>query len=418
MSQLTLIYLISIFILIVLSAFFSAVETAITSSSKGKIHRLSLDGDKKAKLVEFLLKDKESLMATILLGNNIVNILSSALTTSILIAHFGDAGVVYATIIMTILLFVFSEVLPKTYALKNPEKVSLSTSWPLLIITRIFFPVTKVINIILRLVTKFANKTNISISDFDEIRGTIALKHKEGSMVKYDKDMLSGVLDLSDVTLWDVVVHRRNIESININQDIETIIKHSFKINHSKIPLWSGDRDNIVSILNVKKLIKTLHQNNNDFNKVKLSAVTSSPWFVPITNSLRDQLNSFRKKEAKFAIAIDEYGALVGIVTLEDIVEEIVGHVGEKEVRKKPKIIKLKNKYYEIPGDFPIRDINRKLSWNLPDDDEQFSTLAGFIIEKIQRIPEEKEELEIESFSIKIMKKEQNQIISLKVKKI
>ncbi len=420
MDEIILIYSIAIFFLILLSAFFSGSETGITASSKGKIHRLSIDGNKAASRVEHLLKDKDSLIATILLGNNIVNILGASIATSLFIKYFGEAGVFYATITMTILLLVFSEITPKTYALKNPEKVALITVWPLSFFAKLFYPITKIINGVVSLLSKSSVKKgkNITISDFDEIRGTIALKHQEGSMVKYDKDMISGVLDLNDVSIADVIVHRKNIESINIDQDIKDIIKQSFKINHTKIPLWQGDKDNIVSILNIKKLIKLLHKHNNNFSKIKLNTITLKPWFVPITNSLRDQLSSFRKKEKKFAIAIDEYGALVGIITLEDILEEIVGNINEREIRKKSKIIKLKNDYYQIPGEFPIRDINRKLNWNLSETDDKFSTLAGFIIEKTQRIPEEKEEFEMDGFSIKISKKKQNKIILLKVKKI
>lgn len=412
--------LVSIFVLILMSSFFSGSETGIIASSKGKIHRLSLDGNKSAKQIEKLLKDKDSLMATILIGNNIVNILASAIATSIFIEYFGATGVFYATITMTILLLIFSEITPKTYALKNSEKVALFAVWPLLLFTKIFYPITKIINGVIKLLTKFSSQKggDITLSDFDEIRGTIALKHKEGSMVKYDRDMISGILDLNDVSISDVIIHRKNIESINIDQDIDSIVKQSFKVGHTKIPLWKGDKDNIVSILNVKRLIKLLHKNNNDFTKIKLSAVTSKPWFVPITNSLRDQLSNFRKKEKKFAIAIDEYGALVGIITLEDILEEIVGNISEKEIRKTPQITKLKNDNYLIPGEFTIRDVNRKLNWDLPDDDDKFSTVAGFVFEKTQRIPEEKEEIEIDGFVVKVIKKEQNKIISLKVKKI
>ena len=415
-----MIYIIAILILIVISAFFSGVETGITASSKGKIHRMSLDGNKSAKMIEFLLKDKDNLIATILLGNNVVNILASAIATSLFINHFGAVGVLYATIMMTIALLIFSEITPKTYALKNPEKVALFTVWPLAIFVKIFYPITKIINVMVSLLTRSAIKSgkNITISSFDEIRGTVALKHKEGSIVKYDKDMISGILDLSQVSIADVIIHRKNIKSININQDISDIIKQAFKINHTKIPLWRSNRDNIVSILNIKQLIKVLNQSNNDFTKVKLSSITFKPWFVPVTNNLRDQLINFKKKERKFAIAVDEYGDLEGVITLEDILEEIVGNINEREIRKRVKIINLKEGYWQAPGDFPIRDLNRKLNWNLPDDDDRFSTVAGFVIEKLQKIPDQGDKFEIDGFAIEIIQIVKNRIISLKIKKI
>ncbi len=416
-----MIYIISILILIIISAFFSGAETGITASSKGKIHRMSLDGNKSAKMIELLLKDKDNLIATILLGNNVVNIFASAIATSFFIDYFGAVGVVYATFTMTILLLIFSEIAPKTYALKNSEKVALLTIWPLVIFVKLFYPITKAINGIVGLLTKTSNKKgkNITISSLEEIRGTIALKHKEGSMVKYDKDMISGILDLNEVSIADVIIHRKNIKSINIDQDVQNIIKQAFKINHTKIPLWRKDKDNIVSILNIKQLIKDLNKNNNDFSKIKLSSITFRPWFVPVTNNLRDQLANFKAKERKFAIAVDEYGDLAGIITLEDILEEIVGSINEREeIRKKVKIVNLKDGHWQIPGEFPIRDINRKLNWNLPDDDDRFSTIAGFVIEELQKIPEEGDDFEINGFSIEIIKMVQNRIILLKIRKI
>lgn len=413
-----LFYIISIFILILLSAFFSGSETAFTSSSKGKIHRLAIDGNKSAQKIEYLVKRKDMVIATILLGNNIVNILSSAIATSLFINYFGAPGVLYATITMTILLLIFSEITPKTYALKNPEKLSLFVVWPLLFFTKLFYPITKFINFFL----SFANKSsvnvskNLKISDFDEIRGTIALKHKEGAIFKYDKDMISGILDLVDISVSDVMIHRKNVESINMDLDIESIIAQSFKIGYSKIPLWKGNKDNIVSILNVRKIMKLLYKHNNDHSKIKLSAITLQPWFIPLTNNLRDQLSAFRKMGRKFAIVVDEYGVFVGIITIEDILEEIVGNISEKEIRRKSQITSLSDGSFNIPGEFSIRDINRSLNWDLPDDCDNFSTLAGFVVERLQRIPEQGEEFEIDNLLIKVTKKIRNKIILLQVK--
>ncbi len=409
-----------VLVLVGISAFFSWSETAVVSCSMAKIHRLSGEGDKRAKRVEKLMKYKESLMGTILLCNNVVNILSSAIATSLLINTFGEAGIVYATIIMTVLILVIGEIAPKTHALKNAERVALASASILWVLVKILNPITKTIQKFIDSTMKiFAGKKKKEklISDLDEIRGTIELKHKEGSMFKYDKDMIGSILDLGEVEIGNIVIHRKNIESINVDQDIADIIKQAFEIGHTNIPLWKKDHDNIVAILNMKKVVKMLHHNVREIKNISLESVTSEPWFVPSTNTLRNQLFSFRKKKNKFAVVVDEYGVVLGIITLEDILEEIVGEINDDNRREVAKIIKVKNDFYKVPGEAPIRDVNRKLNWELPEDNE-VSTIAGFVVDKIERIPEEEEEFTIDGFMFKILTKENNKIILLKVKKI
>ena len=418
MDGITLIYTFSIFVLVLMSAFFSGSETGITASSKGKIHRLSKEGNKRAKKTEKLLKNKERLIGTILLGNNTVNILASAIATSLFIKHFGEAGVAYATIVMTLLILVFSEITPKTWAIQNAEKAALISAPLLAILVKIFYPITKRIQTLVSLIINPSNKKQQPlISELDEIRGAIELKHKEGSMFKDDKDMISNILDLGEIEISNVVVHRKNIKSINIEQTLNSIIKQALNINYTRIPLWKNDKDNIVAILDVKKLIRQLHKNNNKIEKIKLESITSKPWFVPATNSLKNQLSDFRNKKKKLAIVIDEYSALVGIITLEDILEEIVGSMADKEENEIQQIVKISNGCYKIFGELPIRDINRKLNWNLPEDEEDVSTLAGLVIAKIKRIPDEKEKIKLNNFIFTIVKKKHNKIILLKVKK-
>lgn len=409
-----------VLVLVGISSFFSWSETAVVSCSMAKIHRLSGEGDKRAKKVEKLLQYKESLMGTILLCNNVVNILSSAIATSLLINTFGEAGIVYATVIMTILIVVIGEIAPKTHALKNAEMVALASAPILWIFVKILNPVTNTIQKSIDFVMKiFASKKKKEklMSDLDEIRGAIELKHKEGSMFKYDKDMIGSILDLGEVEIGNIVIHRKNIESINIDQNITDIIKQAFEIDHTNIPLWKKDHDNIVAILNMKKLVKKLHHNMNEMENVNLDDITSEPWFVPSTNTLRNQLFAFRKKKNKFAVVVDEYNVVLGIITLEDILEEIVGEINDDNRRGVAKITKIKNGFYKVAGEAPIRDVNRKLNWELPEDNE-VSTIAGLVVDKIERIPEEEEEFAIDGFIFKILKKENNKIVTLKVKRI
>ncbi|MFT6332435.1 MAG: Mg2+/Co2+ transporter CorB [Lentimonas sp.] len=413
------------FLLLIGSGFFSMTETALTNCSKAKIHRLAKDGNKRAIRTEFLIKNSDNTISAILLCNNAINILASAIATSVLIKAFGETGVIYATLIMTMLILIFGEIAPKTYALRHSEKMILSASATIYVLVKIFNPITKSIQIVINKAFKiFGSKTATKgrkhklISDLEEIRGTIDLKHKAGSIVKYEKDMLDSILNMEDTEIANVMIHRQNIDSININQDLKKILKQALEINHSKIPLWDKTEDNIVSVLHVRRLITVLHSHNGDFTKIGIKQVTIDPWFVPESNTLKNQLISFRNKKAKFALVINEYGSLMGIVTMEDILEEIVGDMDDKEGGKsKMNIIKFKDGNYKISGELPIRDINRKLNWSLPEDDET-STLAGLLIARIERIPEEKEKFEFDGFRVTVLKKTHNKLLFLKVTQI
>jgi Mg2+/Co2+ transporter CorB len=413
-------------VLILLSAFFSLTETAFTNCSKAKIHRLAKDGNKKAKQTETLIKGSEGTISTILLCNNAINILASAIATSVLIKIFGDSGVIYATLIMTVLVLIFGEITPKTYALKHSEKCVLVAAPIILFLVKIFSPITNSLQNIIERIFKFFGppihhkaKQIRLVSDLEEIRGTIDLKHKAGSIFKDEKDMLDSILDLEGTQIINVMIHRKNMESINIDQELEEILKQALNINHSRIPLWKDDEDNVVAIMNVRKLITAIHNNHGDLSKISLKHITSDPWFVPSSNTLKNQLVSFKQKKEKFAIVIDEYGTLLGIITLEDILEEIVGDLEVRDDnQRRLKVVKYKDGSYKVPGELPLRDINRQLNWNLPEDNDNASTLAGLLIFNLERIPEEKEAFEFDGFHFKVLKTLRNKVVSVKVSKV
>ncbi len=409
-------YFLAVFFLIVLSALFSCFETAITAASKAKIHRLASEGNKRAKILEILLEDREKVISTMLFGNNAVNILASAIATSLSIKLIGDAGLVVATILMTLIVLIFAEVFPKTYAVKNPDVIALAFAPTIKFLVKIFFPVT---NLVHRLVNFFLNPTRKKSSavELDEIRDAVMLKHKEGSIYKYDKDMIDGVLDLSDTEISEIMVHRKDIEVINMDLPMKEIIRLALDSSYTRIPLWKGNKENIVAILNVRKLLKALHFFKGDLNKFILKSITTEVWFVPSTNSLRAQLFLFRKRKRRMALVIDEYGSLLGMVTLEDILEEIVGEIKEKEDISDINIIKIKSGACKIAGKVLIRDINKKLDWNIAEDDDAYN-LAAFVISRLGRIPDERENFVIESYYFEILKKKGNDLMLIKAKKI
>ena len=251
--------------------------------------------------------------------------------------------------------------------------------------------------------------------ELEEIRDTVELKHKEGSIFKYDKDLIDGVLDLSDIEIGEIMVHRKEIISINIDLSLDEIIDEALATQHTRIPMWQGDKENIVAILNIRKLLKLLHGSKGDIKNFDLKSITSKPWFVPVSNSLREQLVAFRKKRKRLAIVIDEYSSILGIITLEDILEEIVGEINDHEDSEAMNMIKTKSGSYKVAGKTLIRDLNKRLNWDLPEDNHAYN-LNAFIIHSLGRVPDEKESFEIMDFKFNILHKRGNNLLLIKIK--
>ncbi len=411
--------LIAVSLLILASAFFSAAETALTAASRAKIYKLKTNGNKRAILVTKLRSNKEKMIGSILLGNTAVNIFASSIATSIAISSYGEeSGVLYSTILMTVLTVVCAEVLPKTYAVYNSVSVSLKVAPALLFFIKISTPFTKMVQIIVNILLKvFGGKHRPEmISPIDELRGTIELHHREGKVVKPDRDMLGSILDLSETEVGDIMVHRKNIYSIDVDKPTAEIIKFVLESEYTRIPLWKDTTDNIVGLLHAKALLKALKEHDGIVENLKIMEIAKEPWFVPETNMLSNQLLQFREKRNHMAFVVDEYGDLVGLVTLEDILEEIVGQIDDEHDKVSTGIKKLKSGSYRIRGDINIRDINRQLDWKLPD--EEAATIAGLLINQAEYIPDVGQEFRFFGFRFKILKKNNNQITSVLVKKI
>jgi len=405
----------AILLLLGLSAFFSGSETALTAASRGRMHALAQEGDKGAKAVNDLVETQERFLGAILLGNNLVNILGSALATSLFLQLFGQAGVAYATLVMTALVVIFAEVLPKTYAIGNPDRFALATAPILTIVVRLFSPITAGVQIlvsrILTLITR--HEAEDYFSPRQEIRGAIDLHHRAGRVVKHDRDMLGGVLDLPELAVSDIMVHRTKMETINADLPPEQLVEEVLHSPHTRLPLWKGDLDNIVGIIHAKELLRAVQQAGGDMDRIDIVSVASEPWFVPDTTTLKDQLNAFLKKKAHFALVVDEYGEVMGLVTLEDILEEIVGEISDEldiavtGVRIQP------DGTVTAEGTVAIRDLNRLLDWNLPD--EEATTIAGLVIHEAQTIPEQGQVFKFHGFRFEILRRQRNKITQLRI---
>lgn len=410
--------IISILALLAISAFFSGSETALTAASRARMHALEQDGDYGAKLVNKLQSDRERLISAILVGNNLVNILASSLATSLFITAFGAAGVAYATIAMTLLVVIFAEVLPKTYAITKPDETALKLSPILRPIVLLLSPVTLALAWIIRNIfhafgSTVAEEASL-ISAHDELRGAIHLHHQEGGVVKQHKDMLGGVLDLRELAVSDVMVHRTKMVAINANDPPEVVVNEVLNSPFTRLPLWQDDADNIIGVLHAKDLLRVLASLEWDISKLKLEDYASEPWFIPDSTTLQDQLNAFLRRKMHFALVVDEYGEVMGLVTLEDILEEIVGEIADEHDLEVRGVRPQTDGSVNVDGSVPIRDLNRHMDWSLPD--EEATTIAGLVIHEAQTIPEPGQAFTFYGFRFHVLRKYQNKITSLNIR--
>ena len=401
--------------LLCFSGFFSGSETALTAASRARMHAAEKDGDKRAGVVSKLLNMRERLLGGILLGNNMVNILASVLTTAVFTNIFGDGGAALAgaTVVMTLLILIFAEVLPKTYAISQPDKMALKVARPISLIVKIFAPIVSVVQLIVNGTLRlFGVDTKASAwTAADEIKGAVDLHLEEGGVAKRARDQIYGVLEIGELDVEDVMIHRKNVIMLDVDLPAEQFVKEVLDSGHSRIPLYEEDQDNIIGVLHVKDILKSISKANGDFSAVNAKKIMRETWFVPETTSVVKQLRAFQH----FALVVDEYGALMGVLTLEDILEEIVGDIQDEYDEEMAGIERLKEGGAILQGDLPVRDINRAMDWKLPD--EEAVTIAGLVIHESQTIPEVGQTFAYYGYRFEILQKQRNQIVSLKVRK-
>ena len=403
-------------LLIALSGFFSGSETALTAASRPRMHHLAGAGDRRARAVARLTDDRERLIGAILLGNNAVNILASALATSVLISVVGDAGVAYATIGMTLVILVFAEVLPKTYAIRDADRVALRVAPMLGPIVWLLSPIVGAVRLVVSATLSAAGASQgprTASAAEEELRGTITLQAQEGAMVKHERDMLHSILDLDEVDVGAVMTHRKTMEMIDAEAEPAEILNRVVRSPYTRLPVWKGEPDNIVGVLNAKDLLRAVHENLADIDGLDVMAIVTEPWFVPETTPLEEQLDAFRERRAHFALIVDEYGSLMGLVTLEDIIEEIVGEIVDEHDIARGEVVERADGSFLIPGTVAIRDLNRAYDWDLPD--EEAATVAGLVLNEAQEIPEIGESFSLYGFTFEVRARKRNQITRLRV---
>ncbi len=411
-----LLFIISIiFFLLTIAALISAAETAITATSPGRIQKLKTDGNKKAGILLKLLKTKEKVISTLLVGNSIANTICTTIATGMFIELFGDEkGTIISSMVMSFAIIVFAEVIPKAIAVVKAEKIALIFTPVLVIVLKILEPVNILLFYIVKLFCYiFRIEMKNTVTADEEVRGVIEHHMNEGNVAVDDRDMLGGILDLKSMFVSEAMVHRSNIITVDINTPIDKITKIVFSANHSRIPFWENNQDNIIGVLHVKDLINKIHKEKNNEQDINIRDLLSKPIFVPDNSLLTKQLKHFKAGKYHLACVVDEYGDLQGIITLEDILEEIVGQIYDEHDMGDNKIRKINDSEFLIDAQISVRDLNRELNLKLPEDDA--TTIAGFIINKMEKIPNAEEKLIFKNLKLIVKNKSDNRINSVKL---
>lgn len=416
----------AIFVLLVLSGFFSGSETALTAASRGKLRTAADKGSRGAQQALEVTEDNERLIGSVLLGNNVVNILATSLATALLTKIFGQNGVAFATLIMTLLVLIFAEVLPKTYAITNPEKVASSVARPIQFIVLVFSPIVSAVRVLVRgVLFLFGVRTDPDshiLAVREEIAGALHLGHSEGVVEKEDRDRILGALDLNERMVEEIMLHRSGIEMINIDQPPQDILAQCLQSQYSRIPLYKDDSENIVGVIHAKDLLRAMHKlliggkvDQKTLANFDILSVAMDAYFIPETTTLGDQMREFLRRKTHFALVVDEYGGLEGLITLEDILEEIVGEiVDEFDQDETAQFEETTDGAFLVEGGMTIRDLNRAHDWNLPDDEA--NTIAGLVIHEAQMIPVEGQVFSFHGFRFEVVEKDENRIATLKVR--
>lgn len=416
----------AILALLVLSAFFSGSETALTAASRGKLRSQADKGSRGAERALAITEDSERLIGSVLLGNNLVNILATSLATALFTRLFGESGVALATLVMTLLVLVFAEVLPKTYAITNAESAAANVSGPISIVITVFSPIVAFVRVLVRGILRlFGIQTDPDenvLAVREEIAGAISLGHSEGIVEKEDRDRILGALDLSDRVVEEIMLHRSQIEMIDRDTPAEEVLNLLLNSRHTRLPIFRDEPENVVGILHTKHLLRALNAPLNSgkslsdaLKNFNLMEVVREPYFIPETATLDDQMREFLRRRTHFALVVDEYGALQGLITLEDILEEIVGEITDEfDANDLPVIEKTEGGRSIVDGATTIRDLNRATDWALPDDEA--NTIAGLVIHEAQLIPSQGQTYAFHGFQFEIAEMDGNRISKLKIR--
>ncbi len=416
----------AILLLLVCSAFFSGSETALTAASRGKLRAQADKGSKGAQRALKITEDNERLIGSVLLGNNLVNILATSLATALFTRLLGNSGVAFATLIMTLLVLIFAEVLPKTYAITNAETAAAGVSAPIQIVIRVFAPVVAAVRVLVRLILRvFGVQTDPDshvLAVREEIEGALNLGHSEGVVEKEDRDRILGALDLAERTVEEIMLHRSKIEMLNADDPPDDLLKQCLESPHTRLPVYRERHENIIGVIHAKDLLRAIYARRmaaqgagETLGTFEIAEIAMPPYFVPETTTLDDQMRQFLRRHTHFALVVDEYGTLQGLITLEDILEEIVGEITDEfDLDEEAPYRRTEGGDWIVDGGMTIRDLNRAAEWQLPD--EEANTVAGLVIHEAQTIPTQGQVFSFHGFRFEVMQRIDNRITRLRIR--
>ncbi|MDH3941092.1 MAG: HlyC/CorC family transporter [Xanthomonadales bacterium] len=405
---------ITLLVLILLSGFFSSSETGLMAINKYRLRHLANKGHRGARLAQRLLRTPDRLIGLILLGNNLVNILAASIATVIGIRLFGVNGVWIASLALTVVILIFSEVAPKTIAAVHPERIAFPASYVLFILLKILYPVVWLVNGLANLVLKpFRVQTNVELMEHLNREELRTLVKEGGKRIPDDHQrMLVNILDLEQATVEDVMIPRQDIVGINLDDDWEDILLQLTQTYYTRMPVYRDTIDQVEGLLHIRTVIAKLAHGALTFDELKRSV--RRPYFIPEGTALTQQLLEFQRRERRMGLVVDEYGDIQGLVTLDDILEEIVGEYTAESRAKSRDIRKLDDGNYLVDGAVSIRTLNRNMEWDLPEDEA--STLNGLLLEELGEIPYGKASLRIGSHIMTILEIRGNVIAKVLIK--
>ncbi|WP_072396392.1 HlyC/CorC family transporter [Hyphomicrobium sp. CS1GBMeth3] len=412
--------LLAIIILVAVSAVIRLGETALSAVSRTKIHALEQEGSARAELVARLLASPEKLIGAVLIGGTLADILAAGLAAVLAVHVAGGAGLVCAALLLTLVIVIFAEVLPKTYALAYADRVALLVAPFMRVLVATLGPVTQAIELVVRWVLAFTpgkmdDKANI-LAAREQLRGAIDLRTREGGVARHDAHMLGGVLDLGELQIADIMIHRTKMQTFDAADPPQVILDEVLRSQHTRIPIWKDQPENIVGVLNIKDILGALAASSWDVAKLDIMSFATTPWFVPDTTTLKDQLAQFLKRKAQMALVVDEYGEVQGLITLEDILEEIVGQIADEHDAAESHIRPQADGTVNVDGTVPIRDLNRHMDWDLPDDEA--TTIAGLVVHEAELIPEPGQVFTFYGYRIEILRRSRNKIAAVRIKRL
>lgn len=410
------------FILLFLSALFSAAETAFISALPAKIQKLKMEGNKRAIVLSKLKENKERVIGSLLLGFIFINTAATTIASAVIIRLLGDSmeAIAVATALMSTIIIIYCEVLPKTYAVRNAEYLALMIAKPCKWLLKIMFPlvyiVQKIVNFTLWAL-RLPNYSSDNLEAFDLLKGEIELHHEKGDVFSEDKYMLGAVLDLGKITVGEIMVYRNDMKTISIDGKATEIVEQIIASPYSRMPVWKENPENIIGIMHIRDMLTLLKEKDCEEISIKdIESKLKEPWFIPSTTLLKKQLQAFRETHTHFAIVVDEYGDLKGLVTLEDIVEEVVGQIEDEYDIVPQKFIKNRDGSVSVGGEITVRDINREMNWNLTD--MHAATIGGLLFHIAQRVPEAGEVFVVGGYRLRLLNKIANKIIKVRVYKL